>query len=468
MNKKLAKSLVIFAAAASLAVTSLTNTNVFAKSTSQKLKDAKEAQKNAEDNVEAAKDKISNLKETQSGLQSNLNNLNNKLTLISDTIAALEQQQADKEAEIEETKAQLKQAKADKKAQYNFIKARICTIYEQGNESYLALLLDTTDFADFLNRATYVERVNQYDQAMLDKYKELVAETKAQKEKLEEEKAELDALKEDAKTEQNKVQELVNTTKNSITAYAGEISAAEAAALQYEAKLVAAKNTVSSLKSQLAAEEELARKSQQMAKRSLSEVTIGHGERELLGAIIQCEAGGEPYEGKIAVGAVIMNRVMSGAFPSTITGVVYQANQFEPVASGRLAIVLAQGANATCLKAADAVMAGANNIGECLFFRTIVPGIKGTIIGHHVFYLYWTGKYSGYGTKEDSLSNPSSEATGAPGSSSKEESSEEAESSEESSEEESSEESSEEESSSSEESKDDEDKDDDSNDDDDG
>ena len=133
-------------------------------------------------------------------------------------------------------------------------------------------------------------------------------------------------------------------------------------------------------------EEELARKSQSMKKRSLSEVSWSSGERLLMGAIIQCEAGGEPYAGKIAVGAVIMNRVMSGAFPDTITGVVYQSNQFEPVGSGRLAIVLAQGANSTCMKAADEVLAGANNIGECLFFRTIVPGIKGTIIGHHVFY----------------------------------------------------------------------------------
>ena len=50
-------------------------------------------------------------------------------------------------------------------------------------------------------------------------------------------------------------------------------------------------------------------------------------------------------------------------------------------------------------------MNGENNIGECLFFRTIVPGIKGTIIGHHVFYLYWTGKYSGYGTADETLEN---------------------------------------------------------------
>ena len=164
------------------------------------------------------------------------------------------------------------------------------------------------------------------------------------------------------------------------------------------------------MKTKLKEEEALAKKSEQMAFRDLSEVSIGSGDRDLLAAIIQCEAGGEPYAGKIAVGAVIMNRVRSAAFPNTIAGVVYQPMQFQPVRSGRLAIRLAEGANETCYKAADEVLAGANNIGKCLFFRTVVPGIKGTIIGHHVFYLYWTGVASGYGTVEESLEGDASES----------------------------------------------------------
>ena len=401
--RRLASILIVFAVVTTTIVTSLQTTEVLAKTTSQKLEDAKDAQKDAEKNVSDAKDKVSDLKETQNGLKNSLNNLNSQLSSVSDKLAGIEEQIDDKEADISDTTAKLEQAQNEQDEQYRYIKARIRTMYEKGSQSYIALFLNTTNFSDFLNRAEYVEKVNEYDNLMINKYRDLVATTKEKKEKLEQEESELEALKADAKAEQEKVQKLVNSTKNSITAYAGEISEAEAAALAYEAKLVAAKNNVNALKKQLAEEEELARRSQSMKKRSLSEVTVAKGERALLGAIIQCEAGGEPYAGKIAVGAVIMNRVMSGAFPDTITGVVYQANQFEPVGSGRLAIVLAQGANATCLKAADEVLAGANNIGECLFFRTIVPGIKGTIIGHHVFYLYWTGKYSGYGTKDDKL-----------------------------------------------------------------
>lgn len=375
------------------------------KSTSEKLEEAKKTEEETEDRLDETSDRLEDLKDTQSELKSNLSDLNNKLENVSDKLGDIEEDIRKKEEEIDDAGTALEEAEEEAKKQYKYIKARIRTQYEKGKESYLELFFKTSNFSDFLNRAEYISRVNQYDQEMLERYKEQIKEIKEQKAELEKEKTELDSLREDASAEQDRVQELVDNTRNSITAYAGEISVAEAEALAYEAKLIAARNTVSALKDQLKKEEELARLSQQMKKRSLDEVSIGAGEEDMLAALIQCEAGGEPWAGKVAVGAVVMNRVMSGAFPNTITGVIYQSGQFEPVTSGRFAIVLSQGANAECYKAARAAMNGENNIGECLFFRTIVPGIKGTIIGHHVFYLYWTGKYSGYGTADETLEN---------------------------------------------------------------
>ena len=373
------------------------------KSTSEKLEEAKKTEEETEDKLDETSDKLEDLKDTQSELKSNLSDLNNKLENVSDKLSDIEEDIKIKEGEIEDTETALEEAEQNAEDQYKYIKARIRTQYERGKKSYLELFMQTTNFSDFLNRAEYISRVNQYDQEMLERYKETIEDIKKKKAGLEEDKEKLDALREDAEAEQDKVQDLVNNTRNSITAYAGEISVAEAEALAYEAKLIAARNTVSALKDQLKKEEELARLSQKMAKRSLNEVSVSAGEEDMLAALIQCEAGGEPWAGKVAVGAVVMNRVMSGAFPNTITGVIYQSGQFEPVTSGRFAIVLSQGANAECYKAARAAMNGENNIGECLFFRTIVPGIKGTIIGHHVFYLYWTGKYSGYGTADETL-----------------------------------------------------------------
>jgi len=59
-------------------------------------------------------------------------------------------------------------------------------------------------------------------------------------------------------------------------------------------------------------------------------------ELDLLARMIAAEAGSEPYQGKVAVGAVIVNRVRSAKFPDTLTGVMYQRGQFEPVTNGWL------------------------------------------------------------------------------------------------------------------------------------
>lgn len=106
---------------------------------------------------------------------------------------------------------------------------------------------------------------------------------------------------------------------------------------------------------------------------------------ELLSAIIYCEAGSQPYEGQIAVGSVIMNRVDSSSFPNSISGVIYQRGQFSPVASGRFARALADGSGRTCQAAARAVLNGARNV-SCLYFRADNGLIDGIVIGDHVFY----------------------------------------------------------------------------------
>ena len=68
----------------------------------------------------------------------------------------------------------------------------------------------------------------------------------------------------------------------------------------------------------------------------LEAANVMAGEQELLAALIYCEAGNQPYEGQVAVGAVVMNRVRSGSYPNTISEVIYQSGQFGPAMTGWL------------------------------------------------------------------------------------------------------------------------------------
>lgn len=117
---------------------------------------------------------------------------------------------------------------------------------------------------------------------------------------------------------------------------------------------------------------------------SAQEVSVSTSDLDLMAAIIECEAGGESYEGKVGVGAVIMNRIRSGEFPNTLSEVIYQSGQFEPVWTGKLSNVLARGASEACYAAARDVYAGANTIGDRLFFHA--GGGSGLTIGNQTFY----------------------------------------------------------------------------------
>ena len=114
-----------------------------------------------------------------------------------------------------------------------------------------------------------------------------------------------------------------------------------------------------------------------------SAVNASASEQELLAALIFCEAGNQPYDGQVAVGAVVMNRVRSGSFPDTITDVIYQSGQFTPAMTGWLDSVLAsEGYTDSAMQAAADALAGSNPIGDCLYFST---GGGGYQLGDHYF-----------------------------------------------------------------------------------
>lgn len=114
-------------------------------------------------------------------------------------------------------------------------------------------------------------------------------------------------------------------------------------------------------------------------------VKMEHGDLDLLAAIIECEAAGEPYECKVAVGAVVLNRVKSSQFPNNISGVIYQKKQFTPASTGKLAKVLERGAHEVCYRAAIESLQGNDPTNNCIFFR-VNDGREGLVLGKTVFF----------------------------------------------------------------------------------
>ena len=85
---------------------------------------------------------------------------------------------------------------------------------------------------------------------------------------------------------------------------------------------------------------------------------------DLLARIISAESKGEPYEGQIAVGAVILNRIRHPSFPNTLAGVIYQGGAFESVSNGEFN----KAAQESCIRAAREALAGNDPTGGAIYF----------------------------------------------------------------------------------------------------
>lgn len=111
---------------------------------------------------------------------------------------------------------------------------------------------------------------------------------------------------------------------------------------------------------------------------------------DLIARVIAAEAQGEPFEGQVAVGAVLLNRVKHSGFPNTVPGVVYQPHAFESVTNG---LIWQRTPSQTAYNAARNAINGWDPTYGCIFFWNPSKPVNSWIwsrpivrwIGNHVF-----------------------------------------------------------------------------------
>ena len=384
--KKYGKLLCAFTLAVTVTLTGSSSIAVHA--TEQKIEDTKGKLNELQEKKKQADQKVKDLQNSKDSMGQELENLDAKLAEISTSLTGLENKITEKQSSIRETKKQLKKAKKRAKKQYQSMKSRIQFLYENGSESLWMSLLNAESMSDFINRAEYVKAISSYDREKLEEYEQMCAKIASDKAKLEEEEKSLQALEQKTKEKKEQMNTLIASTKENISRSEQEIGETQNLSAEYEAEIEKQKAYEAQLEAQKA-KEDAARMSEIKAQEAEgadgSKVQTQAGDLELLAALIECEAGGEPYEGKLAVGSVVLNRVASSHFPNSVVGVIYQSGQFSPVASGRVATVLARGADASSTQAAQEVIGGRITV-KCLYFRRKNGTIQGTVIGNHVFY----------------------------------------------------------------------------------
>ncbi len=224
----------------------------------------KEKEKNEEQLKEINK-QISDYKGAQADIGSEIEELDAELVDLLTDINLIEEEISSKEEEIEQTQADYDAAVETKDSQYESMKIRIKFMYEQGDVSYLQLLLTSSDIGDALNKAEYIEKLYEYDRKLLEEYQVTVETVAALQEQLEDEKSELQTSKYELQEEQTYAQELLAQKQEEYDNYDVMLAQAKQEAAAYTTKIKQETAQIKKL------EEEARRKAEEEARRKAEE-----------------------------------------------------------------------------------------------------------------------------------------------------------------------------------------------------
>ena len=374
-----------------------TGYNILGENSSKSIDEAESKVIEKESRYDELLDNLTELNNAKDDLNTYMVKLKESYNLFSETLKALDMEIQTKQSEIDAINESIRKSEEVRILQYDAMKKRIKYMYEASENDYSEVFLSDKSISDILNQAEYISKLIEYDRTKLSEYESLLVSIEKSKDSLEKEMDSLLLLK---KEEEEKVSELSLLMKNAsenISKKESEIDKAEIEAADYAKLLDEEKNSLTELKEEESRRiEESIRISIEASKKeaegiveeSTTAAPYNASVEDLnkLAAIIYCEARGESYEGMLAVGSVVMNRVNDARFPNTIEAVIMSPGQFSPVASGLYAIALAKGANEVCIQAAREVLYDGVRIGPWLYFRTVNNIIQGTVIGNHVFY----------------------------------------------------------------------------------
>lgn len=231
------------------------------------LSEAQQEKKTLENDLQKAKELIDSLKGSKEDIQSEVEKLDKQLNEISGKVKELESQLSKKRREIANTESALNKAKEQEKKQYRNMKKRIQFMYENGQTSYVEMLLSADSFTDFLNAVEYITQISQYDRKMLKEYQNMQVTIADTQKTLETDYASLQSLQAKVQEEKQAVAALESAKKGELNDVADDLTDAQTVAKAYEAEIQAQNEVIAQIQAaqKRAAEQQAAQQQAQAA-----------------------------------------------------------------------------------------------------------------------------------------------------------------------------------------------------------
>lgn len=208
-----------------------------ASSYKNQIEDAKDKKKDLEEKKKELANKLKSLETKKDNVLSYIEGLDKELSDLGAEIAALNEEIDQVNKDLDKTGEDLKEAEKTEKNQYATMKKRIQYMYENGDTSILEVLLSAENIADLLNHMEYVEEITEYDNSLLDRYKESKKKVQKMKKSLEDTLAEKEALGEELKMNQDALENVMKKKQDQLKVYESNISDAEKLSSDYTAQI---------------------------------------------------------------------------------------------------------------------------------------------------------------------------------------------------------------------------------------
>lgn len=215
------------------------------------LDNAKKEQKALESERKDAKKTLSRLEDKKDNLEEYIAAIDQDLNSREKDLKELATQLEQTEATLAKTQEELAAAQAKEEVQYAGMKERIRFIYEQGQSSYLEMLLEAGSFADFLNRAEYVQEVYEYDKNIFLSYQETKDTIAKAKEQLEENKNIIQQTQADVEYAKKQLEVVAEAKAEQMEKYENDIDDMEQLIKEYDEDIKAQDAVISELEKQV-------------------------------------------------------------------------------------------------------------------------------------------------------------------------------------------------------------------------
>lgn len=206
-------------------------------SKADELGDAEQEKQRLKDRKEEAEKELSTLEEEKDDLLDSIEKLDKKMESVSEHLDEVNENYSKASSELETLTGELSLAEQKEASQYATMKKRIKYMYENGNQSYLDIILSAQNIGDFLNRVEYVNKITTYDNKMLKEYKNTKNEVTEKKAAAQEKKSQLEVLQEEVTLEQDNLKALSDKKQKRLKEYTTSIDTKSEEAKAYQKKI---------------------------------------------------------------------------------------------------------------------------------------------------------------------------------------------------------------------------------------